>query len=153
MGVGAGLYMYVVVVQKFAFAISSPDDVLSSSGFPECGAYAEKTFTNLSPKTNFTVMTHSLCLSSLTTLSTHFSATNIPTLSICSLLSIHNNLNLLPLAPKNLHPLLFHLVSCTRATSVYLSARTSTNSLILSESESTFQVPTLNAQLSCSSSN
>jgi len=26
MGVGAGLYMYVVVVQKFTFAISSPDD-------------------------------------------------------------------------------------------------------------------------------
>ena len=25
MGVGAGLYMYVVVVQKFTFAISSPD--------------------------------------------------------------------------------------------------------------------------------
>ena len=28
MGVGAGLYMYVVVVQKFTFAISSPDEVL-----------------------------------------------------------------------------------------------------------------------------
>ena len=28
MGVGAGLYMYVVVVQKFAFAISSPDEFL-----------------------------------------------------------------------------------------------------------------------------
>jgi len=26
MGVGAGLYMYVVVVQKFMFAISSPDE-------------------------------------------------------------------------------------------------------------------------------
>jgi len=26
MGVGAGLYMYVVVVQKFTFAISSPDE-------------------------------------------------------------------------------------------------------------------------------
>jgi len=30
MGVGAGLYMYVVVVQKFTFAISSPDEFLSS---------------------------------------------------------------------------------------------------------------------------
>ena len=28
MGVGAGPYMYVVVVQKFTFAISSPDEFL-----------------------------------------------------------------------------------------------------------------------------
>jgi len=28
MGVGAGLYMYVVVVQKFTFAILSPDEFL-----------------------------------------------------------------------------------------------------------------------------
>jgi len=28
MGVGSGLYMYVVVVQKFTFAISSPDEFL-----------------------------------------------------------------------------------------------------------------------------
>jgi len=27
-GVGAGLYMYVVVLQKFTFAISSPDEFL-----------------------------------------------------------------------------------------------------------------------------
>jgi len=32
MGVGAGLSMYVVVVQKFTFAISSPDEFLSHSG-------------------------------------------------------------------------------------------------------------------------
>jgi len=31
MGVGAGLYVYVVVVQKFTFAISSPDEFLSRS--------------------------------------------------------------------------------------------------------------------------
>ena len=31
MGVGAGLYMYVVVVQKFTFAISSPDEFLCST--------------------------------------------------------------------------------------------------------------------------
>jgi len=30
MGVGAGLYMYVVVVQKFTFAISAPDEFLYS---------------------------------------------------------------------------------------------------------------------------
>jgi len=30
MGIGAGLYMYVVVVQKFTFAISSPDEFLST---------------------------------------------------------------------------------------------------------------------------
>jgi len=29
MGVGAGLYMCAVVVQKFTFAISSPDEFLS----------------------------------------------------------------------------------------------------------------------------
>ena len=34
MGVGAGLYMYVVVAQKFTFAISSPDEFLSLSSFP-----------------------------------------------------------------------------------------------------------------------
>jgi len=28
MGVGAGLFMYVVVVQKFTFAVSSPDEFL-----------------------------------------------------------------------------------------------------------------------------
>jgi len=28
MGVGAGLYLYVVVVQKFTFAMSSPDKFL-----------------------------------------------------------------------------------------------------------------------------
>ena len=28
MGVGVGLYLYVVVVQKFTFAISSPDEFL-----------------------------------------------------------------------------------------------------------------------------
>jgi len=32
MGVGAGPYMYVVVVQKFTFAISSPDEFLFSNG-------------------------------------------------------------------------------------------------------------------------
>jgi len=31
MGVGAGLYMYDVVVKKFTFAISSPDEFLSIS--------------------------------------------------------------------------------------------------------------------------
>jgi len=36
MGVGAGLYMYVVVVQKFTFAISSPDEFLfvNVNGWP-----------------------------------------------------------------------------------------------------------------------
>ena len=49
--------------------------------------------------------TLSLCLSTLTTLSTHFSATNIPTPSVCALLPIQNSLYLLHIAPKNLHPL------------------------------------------------
>jgi len=29
MGLGAGLYMYDVVVKKFTFAVSSPDEFLS----------------------------------------------------------------------------------------------------------------------------
>ena len=33
MGVGAGLSMYVVVVQKFTFAISSPDEFLLGLAF------------------------------------------------------------------------------------------------------------------------
>jgi len=37
MGVGTGLYMYVVVVQKFTFAISSPDEFLSLSPVPSSG--------------------------------------------------------------------------------------------------------------------
>jgi len=36
MGVGAGLYMHVVVVQKFTFAISSPDEFLLTSGANWC---------------------------------------------------------------------------------------------------------------------
>jgi len=32
MGVGAGLYMYVVVLQKFTFAVSSPDEFLLLNG-------------------------------------------------------------------------------------------------------------------------
>jgi len=32
MGVGAGLYMYDVVVKKFTFAISSPDEFLFFEG-------------------------------------------------------------------------------------------------------------------------
>ena len=39
----------------------------------------ENTFTRLSPNTNFTGITCLLCLSTLTTLSNHFSATTIPT--------------------------------------------------------------------------
>ena len=35
MGVGAGLSMYVVVVQKFTFAISSPDEFLSYINVPQ----------------------------------------------------------------------------------------------------------------------
>jgi len=33
MGIGAGLYMYDVVVEKFTFAVSSPDEFLSKPGF------------------------------------------------------------------------------------------------------------------------
>jgi len=36
MGVGAGLYVYVVVVQKFMFAISSPDEFLYKQTATHC---------------------------------------------------------------------------------------------------------------------
>jgi len=38
MGVGARLYMYVVVVQKFTFAISSPDEFLLYKGYQPMAA-------------------------------------------------------------------------------------------------------------------
>ena len=54
MGVGAGLYMYVVVVQKFTFAISSPDEFLF-------GLLATSRSRSL-----FAVARPSVCLSSVT---------------------------------------------------------------------------------------
>jgi len=59
----------------------------------------------------FSISTLSMCLSTLTTLSTDFSDTNIPTLSDLSLPPIQNSLYLLPLASKNLQPLPQHGVS------------------------------------------
>jgi len=48
MGVGAGLYMYVVVVQRLTFAISSPDELLFL--FPEQDrSYAAATGTKTIP--------------------------------------------------------------------------------------------------------
>ena len=70
-----------------------------------------KTFNKQSPKTTFSTSTLSLCLSTLTNLSTHFSATNILTPSDFALLPIQNSLYLLPMAPKNLHPLPLYRVS------------------------------------------
>ena len=52
MGVGAGLSMYVVVVQKFTFAISSPDEFLYYSvearwlGAAAPGKYLVSTLSN-----------------------------------------------------------------------------------------------------------
>ena len=74
-------------------------------------------------------------------------------LSMCSLVydlactpppHIPYNLYLLPLAPKNLHPLPLHYVSWIWATSTSLSASASTSSPALSVSESTFQAPIQN---------
>jgi len=42
MGVGAGVYMCVVVVQKFTFAISSPDEFLFMVGIEENGEETNK---------------------------------------------------------------------------------------------------------------
>jgi len=48
MGVGAGLYMYVVVVQKFTFAISSPDEFLCVlASRHQCHRKTETVFTVL----------------------------------------------------------------------------------------------------------
>jgi len=41
MGAGAGLYMYVVAVQKFTFAISSPDEFLYFSSINISSSAAE----------------------------------------------------------------------------------------------------------------
>jgi len=60
-----------------------------------------KTFSKQSPKTIFSTHIHSLCLSTLTTMCTHFSATNIPTPSVFTLLPIQNSLYLLPIAPNS----------------------------------------------------
>ena len=68
----------------------------SSSGFPEWGAYTVKTFNKRSTKTIFSTRIISQCLSTLTTLSTHFSATNIPTPSVFASLPVQNSLYLLP---------------------------------------------------------
>jgi len=64
MGIGAGLYMYVVVVQKFTFAISSPDEflyvpldtkqVISETFFPANGSWhsTEETKSNTTKANN-----------------------------------------------------------------------------------------------------
>jgi len=95
-------------------------------------------------KTIFRISTLSLCLS--LTLSAHFSATNICTLSDLSLTPIQNSLHLLPLTPKNLQPLPLHRVSCMHATSASLLINAFINSPALPVSESTFLVLTPNPQ-------
>ena len=42
MGIGAGLYMYDVVVKTFTFAISATDEFLSYLGSPEIFFFAVK---------------------------------------------------------------------------------------------------------------
>jgi len=42
MGVGAGLYMYDIVVKTFTFAISSTSEFLSYLGSPEFFSFAVK---------------------------------------------------------------------------------------------------------------
>jgi len=101
-------------------------------------------------KTIFSINTLSLCLSTFSTLSTHFSAANIPTPSDLSSPPIQNSLYLFPWAPKNLQPVPFHLVSWMHPTFTFLSANASTSSPALPVNESTFQVPTRNSQPFCS---
>ena len=122
------------------------------SPFPHLVSLSEERipFSKQSPKTIFSTNTLSLCLSTVTTLPTHFSATNIPTPPVFALLPIQNSLYLLPIAPKSLHPLPLHRVSWTHATSIFLSANTSTSSPALPVSEPVFEVPTRKLQPSLS---
>jgi len=46
MGVGAGLYMYDVVVKKFTFAISSPGEFVSSVSLSVCEQIGCRTITS-----------------------------------------------------------------------------------------------------------
>ena len=63
-----------------------------------------KTFSKQSPKTIFRTRILSLCLSTLTTLSTHFSATNIPTPSVFASLPIQNSALTLLVGRQEGHP-------------------------------------------------
>ena len=93
----------------------------SSSGFPECGAYTKKAFTNLLPKTNFTIT-----IRSLTTLFTHFSATNIPMSSISPYFP-SKTVYILCLYHQRVYILYFSIFCLVHM--LYLSmSRTSTNS-------------------------
>jgi len=85
--------------------------LFSSSGFPEWRPYTVRTFNKPLYKTTFSINTLLLCLSAFTTLSTHFSVTNIPTPSDLSLLPIQNSLCFLPWALKNPQPLPVHFVT------------------------------------------
>ena len=76
----------------------------SSSGFPEWRAYTVKTFSKQSPETIFSTSTLSLCLSTLTTLSTHLSATDIPTPSVFALVCHPKQLILFAYSTKELTP-------------------------------------------------
>ena len=49
MGVGAGLYMYVVVLQKFTFAISSPDEFLLEYKLQYMIGWKSETYFDFSP--------------------------------------------------------------------------------------------------------
>jgi len=54
MDVGAGLYMYDVVVKKFTFAISSPDEFLVSRGSGR-GSYAGNYVLHVNSQVNLLV--------------------------------------------------------------------------------------------------
>jgi len=94
----------------------------SSFGFPERGAFTVRTFNKQSPKTVFSSSTLSLCLSTLTTVSTHFSATNIPTPSDSPYFPSKTAYTFLPIVPRNLQQLPLRHVSWIHATSTFLSA-------------------------------
>ena len=73
MGVGAGLYMYDVVVKKFTFAISSPDEflyILTALCFLCRRFISERErYVNSRSRSLFAVARPSVCLSSVCRLS------------------------------------------------------------------------------------
>ena len=133
-----------IVLQITRFSPSANSNILELSAFlepyqhhyyfPEWGVYTVRTFNEQSPKTIF--ITNTL---SLTILSTHFSATDIPTPSVLTLLPIQYSLYLFAYSAKEPAPTTS--TSCLLNAwhiNLNLSANVSTNSPTLLVSETTF---------------
>jgi len=123
-----------------------PKTLFSSSSFPKWGAWTVRTFNKPLSKNIFKISTLWLCFLTLTTLSTHFSAMNIPTLSDLSKPPIQNSYISFGFSSIELVTTTFPSCFLMHATSTFLSDNASTTSPALPVSKSTFQVPTRNPQ-------